>query len=71
MVCITHLAQVAAQAHAHLIVHKAAEAGATAADLTEAGGEKRVGEIARMLGGLEITEQTLAHAREMLEASER
>ncbi len=69
VLCVTHLPQVAAQGHHHLQIRK--QSGAKSAHtrvepLSEAG---RVQEIARMLGGMEITEQTLAHAREMLSRS--
>ncbi len=68
---VTHLPQVAAQAHRHLHIAKQAEDDTTLtrmALLDEAG---RVGELARMLGGMTLTDQTLAHAREMLDASQR
>ncbi|WP_275286625.1 DNA repair protein RecN [Halomonas elongata] len=68
---VTHLPQVAAQAHQHLHIAKQAEDATTLthmALLDEAG---RVGELARMLGGMKLTDQTLAHAREMLDASQR
>ncbi|KGE79221.1 DNA repair protein RecN [Halomonas salina] len=68
---VTHLPQVAAQAHQHLHIAKQAEDDTTLtrmALLDEAG---RVGELARMLGGMTLTDQTLAHAREMLDASQR
>ncbi|RTR05513.1 DNA repair protein RecN [Halomonas nitroreducens] len=68
---VTHLPQVAAQAHQHLHIAKQAEQDTTLtrmALLDEAG---RVGELARMLGGMTLTDQTLAHAREMLDASQR
>ncbi|WP_136249071.1 DNA repair protein RecN [Halomonas borealis] len=67
---VTHLPQVAAQAHQHLHIAKQAEDDTTQthmALLDEAG---RVGELARMLGGMTLTDQTLAHAREMLDASQ-
>ena len=68
---VTHLPQVAAQAHRHLHIEKRAEQETTLtrmALLDEAG---RVGELARMLGGVNLSERTLAHAREMLDASQR
>ncbi|ATJ81151.1 DNA repair protein RecN [Halomonas beimenensis] len=68
---VTHLPQVAAQAHQHLHIAKQAAEDTTLtrmALLDEAG---RVGELARMLGGMTLTDQTLAHAREMLDASQR
>lgn len=68
---VTHLPQVAAQAHHHLHIEKQAEKASTQtrmALLDEAG---RVGELARMLGGVNLSDRTLAHAREMLDASQR
>ncbi len=66
VLCVTHLPQVAAQAHAHLKVHKQTD-GQTTQTLIQILKEKqRIKEIARMLGGLELTDHTLAHAQEML-----
>ena len=64
--CVTHLHQVAAQGHRHLRVEKAERDGMTESSVRPLDGEERTREIARMLGGMRITEQTLAHAREML-----
>ena len=66
VLCVTHLPQVAAQAHHHFQVRKQTERKATETRIQHLDPEGRVEEIARMLGGLEITPQTLAHAREML-----
>jgi len=68
---VTHLPQVAAQANHHLHIEKQADKASTLtrmALLDEAG---RVGELARMLGGVNLSDRTLAHAREMLDASQR
>lgn len=65
--CVTHLAQVASQGHRHLLVEKHSDAGGTHSSVRLIEGEARRDEIARMLGGVRITPQTLAHAREMLE----
>ncbi|ADE14056.1 DNA repair protein RecN [Nitrosococcus halophilus Nc 4] len=67
VLCVTHLPQVAAQAHAQIQVSKSHREQVAAVELTLLDGEKRVGEIARMLGGKQITERSRAHAREMLE----
>jgi DNA repair protein RecN (Recombination protein N) len=67
VLCVTHLPQVAAQAHHHLQVSKLAGANSTRTSIRLLGEHERVDEIARMLGGIEITESTLRHAREMLE----
>lgn len=66
VLCVTHLPQVAAQGHRHLSVTKQAVDGQTRTDVVALDGERRVAEIARMLGGVEITQTTLAHARQML-----
>ena len=64
--CVTHLAQVAAQGHQHLLVQKQVEQDHTSSQVTTLHKKDRTVEIARLLGGLELTQQTLAHAREML-----
>lgn len=66
VLCVTHLPQVAAQAHQHLYVEKQHHSDMTASRVRLLDNEERVLETARMLGGVEITENTLAHAREML-----
>jgi len=65
--CVTHLPQVAAQAHQQVQVRKHGGQGGMRTSLTPLAAGERVGEIARMLGGVEITERTMEHAREMLE----
>ena len=65
--CVTHLPQVAALAHHHLQVSKQTKGGQTFTAITPLSETARCEEIARMLGGLEITKQTRAHAREMVE----
>lgn len=66
VLCITHLPQVAAQGHNHLRVSKESKSGATLSRIETLDKQARVEEIARMLGGVEITEKTRAHAAEML-----
>ncbi len=68
VIVITHLAQVAAQADHHLVVAKAStEGGRTTTSVRALPSAQRAGEIARMLGGAEITDKTRAHAQEMLD----
>jgi DNA repair protein RecN (Recombination protein N) len=67
VLCVTHLAQVAAQGTHHLQVTKKSQGSAVETQLRVLDSEEKVQEIARMLGGVKITPQTLAHAREMLE----
>jgi DNA repair protein RecN (Recombination protein N) len=67
VLCVTHLAQVASLAQQHVQVQKHSRRRETHTDLRSLDGEGRVEEIARMLGGVTVTDQALAHAREMLE----
>jgi DNA repair protein RecN (Recombination protein N) len=66
VLCVTHLAQVASQAHSQFRVSKLTDGKITRTALTALGSAERVEEIARMLGGIDITDQARAHAREML-----
>jgi DNA repair protein RecN (Recombination protein N) len=71
VLCVTHLPQVASQGHHHLRVLKLTDGRTTRTTLTELTGHERVQEIARMLGGTQITSKALAHAREMLATPDR
>jgi DNA repair protein RecN (Recombination protein N) len=64
--CITHLAPIASFADTHFKVSKRIQGGRTVVEVNHLQGENREQEIARMLGGVKITEKTLDHAREML-----
>jgi len=66
VMCVTHLPQVAAQAHHHLYVEKNNRTDITSSNVRLLATEERIEEIARMLGGVHITANTLAHAKEML-----
>ncbi|MEN8800513.1 MAG: DNA repair protein RecN [Thiogranum sp.] len=66
VMCVTHLPQVAAQAHHHLQVSKLTGDKTTRTRIRPLTGNERVEEIARMLGGQTITASTRQHAREML-----
>ncbi|MDR6584972.1 DNA repair protein RecN [Herbaspirillum sp. BH-1] len=66
VLCVTHLPQVASQANQHYQVKKRSEGGKTLSDIDGLDAKARVEEIARMLGGLEITATTRKHARELL-----
>lgn len=68
VLCVTHLPQVAAAADHQWQVSKAVEHGVTLSHIAVLDGEQRVEEIARMLGGVKITETTRKHAAEMLGA---
>jgi DNA repair protein RecN (Recombination protein N) len=66
VLCITHLPQVAAQAHQQLQVSKTHSTDSTHIEINQLSNSQRIEEIARMLGGVNITEKTLSHAEEML-----
>ncbi|MFK0379095.1 DNA repair protein RecN [Pandoraea sp. NPDC090278] len=66
VLCVTHLPQVAALGHQHLRVSKRSDGDTTMSEIEPLGRTERVEEIARMLGGVEITATTRKHAREML-----
>lgn len=66
VICITHLAQVAAKGHQHLNISKTQTHDTTQTAIVALDDAARVDEIARMIGGETISEQTRAHAREML-----
>jgi len=69
VICITHLPQIAAQSHQHILVEKMTNEKNTEVTLRTLAKNERIEEIARMLGGVKITKQTLAHAKEMLNIS--
>jgi DNA repair protein RecN (Recombination protein N) len=66
---ISHLPQIAARAHHHIVVAKGAKGGVTTADITVLEGTNRVNEIARMLGGDPESKVSRAHAKELLETA--
>jgi DNA repair protein RecN (Recombination protein N) len=68
VLCVTHLPQVAALGEHHWRVKKVSEKGMTTSNIDVLEPAERVDEIARMLGGVELTDTTRAHAREMLAA---
>lgn len=67
---VTHLPQVAAQGHQHLFVHKVRDSEATRTAVSKLDSAQRVEEIARMLGGVDLTEESLAHARKMVSSAQ-
>ncbi|HTX25097.1 MAG TPA: DNA repair protein RecN [Steroidobacteraceae bacterium] len=69
VLCVTHLAQVASQAHHHFRVSKISDGRTSRTALNELTAEERVEEIARMLGGVEVTAKAREHAREMLKTA--
>ena len=66
VICITHTAQIAAQADNHLLIRKNVSEDRTYTEIDALSGEGRVQELARMISGDKITELALANAREML-----
>jgi DNA repair protein RecN (Recombination protein N) len=71
VLCVTHLAQVAAQGEQHFGIHKEVRAGATFTRVTSLDAPGRVGEVARMLGGKEMTNATQALAKDLLKRASR
>jgi DNA repair protein RecN (Recombination protein N) len=69
VICITHLPQVAAQAHQQVQVTKKQLKESTFIELLTLSDTQRIEEIARMLGGVTITDTTRSHAQEMLAQS--
>jgi DNA repair protein RecN (Recombination protein N) len=69
--CVTHLPQVAARADHHLQVSKISGDSLTRTRVRQLDGRERVNEIARMLGGVELTPQSLAHAEAMVSGNQR
>jgi len=66
VICITHLPQVASQSHHHMRVFKQSQKQHTSTRVVSLNPEERIEEIARMLSGVEITQQSLNHAEEMI-----
>jgi DNA repair protein RecN (Recombination protein N) len=66
VLCVTHLPQVAAQGHHHFQVSKAVAGASTHSAVTPLDDKARIEELARMLGGVEITKEVRANARQML-----
>ena len=69
VLCVTHLPQVAAFADYHHRVVKHESAGRTTTSMQRLKTDDRVEEMARMLGGAQVTEQTLLHAKELIASS--
>jgi DNA repair protein RecN (Recombination protein N) len=69
VLCVTHLPQVAAAGHQQLFVEKRTVKGATLTNMRSLDSDQRVEELARLLGGSQITDMTLANAKELLIAA--
>ena len=66
ILCVTHQPQVASQGHQHLFVSKRSDRASTHTRINELAKDERVQEVARMLGGIDVTQRSIDHAREML-----
>jgi len=66
VICVTHLPQIAALADSHHVVRKEISRGRTSTKVNKLQEQERVEEIARMLGGVKITDRTIRHAEEMV-----
>lgn len=71
VICVTHLPQIACFADTHYSVRKEIRGGRTVSVVDRLEGEAVIEEVARMLGGVKVTEKTRAHAKEMLENAKR
>lgn len=68
VLCVTHLPQVAARGLHHFRVSKSSDDERATTEIQHLKGNERIEEVARMLGGIDLTDQSLAHAKEMLKA---
>lgn len=66
ILCVTHQPQVASQGHQHLFVSKRSQKNKTQTQIDHLDQNARLQEVARMLGGIQLTDATLMHAKEML-----
>ena len=71
VLCVTHLPQVASLAAQHFRISKVTDGKVTRTGVAELSREERIEELARMLGGVEITQKTIDHAAEMLDGADR
>ena len=70
ILCITHLPQISSMADSHYLIEKKTQDNDTFTSLVPLDGEERLAELARMLGGVEVTQTTLSHAEELLELAQ-
>ena len=71
VISISHLPQIAALAETHFVIKKSSKNQQTITQVLKLSDEERVEELARLLGGVDVTETTKKHAKEMLEMSNR
>ena len=69
VICVTHLAQIAAAAEGHFLIEKSVSGGKTYTNVTLLDESSRVSEIARIMSGTELTENTISSAKELLDRS--
>ena len=69
VICVTHLAQIAAVADEHLLIEKSQKDGHTFTNVTALGYNERINEIARIMSGTEITENLYNSAKELIDRS--
>jgi DNA repair protein RecN (Recombination protein N) len=69
VLCVTHLPHIAALADSHHVVRKEFSKGRTLARVQKLGEQERIEEVARMLGGMRLTERTRRHAEEMVKGN--
>jgi len=69
ILCVTHQAQVAGQGHHHFFVSKLTKGNSTLTQIAEIGEDEKIREVARMLSGEELSEESLAHAEQMVAAN--
>ena len=71
IICITHLPQIAAMADTHFVIEKISSAEQSETRIRPLSGEQSTEELARMLGGVEITQTVLTNAKEMKELAKK
>ena len=71
VICITHLPQIAAMSDTHFLIEKSPKGERTVTAIKKITGEEELKELARMLGGAEITEAAMENAREMKELARK
>ena len=69
VICVTHLAQIAAAAEGHFLIEKSVSGGKTFTSVTLLDEANRINEIARIMSGTELTENTISSAKELLDRS--
>ena len=69
VICVTHLAQIAAAGEGHFLIEKSTQGGKTFTNVTLLSREKRIKEIARIMSGTELSENIISSATELLDRS--